>query len=240
MWIGHLTVLLAILGCAAYQYFKGRFVPAFATIMLAIFASIVAFGYFEALADVFISRAGVTRYPSLVPWTQLLCFALLFVLAFAGLQTLTNFLTRRPIDLGLWPERIGRVVCGIFLGLILSGLLLTALEMGPLPIKYPYQRFAQKPNKVLLNADGLATGLFGLASKGSLSSKRSFATLHPSYLDQLFLNRLLIGANISVVTGSPAIEVPPTGVATAHGLNGGTCPPPPPPPPLPPPPQKVK
>jgi hypothetical protein len=204
--IGLAVVLIIILGCAAYQYFKGTFVRAFATIIIAIFASVAAFGFFEVLANVFISKGDNSRFLSLVPWAQTLCFALLFIVVFGVLQTAVMFLTRQRVDLGFLPERIGRVVCGIFLGLILSGLLLTALGMAPLPNKYPYQRFNGKRSKVLLNADGFATGLFSIISKGSLSSKRSFATIHPDFLDQLYLNRLISGT--SILTTKPAISVP--------------------------------
>lgn len=209
-----LLVLLIILGCAAYQYFKGTLVKAFATIIITVCASVVAFGYFEALANVFISRGGNSRFPALVPWAQPLCFALLFILTFAILQTLVMQLTRKPVDLGFLPERIGRAVCGIFLGLMLSGLLLTALSMAPLPNNYPYQRFdqgnpdAEKPNRVLLNADGFVTGWFSIISSGSFSGKKSFASLHPDFLDQVFLNRHSAADDVSIITSSQAIEMP--------------------------------
>ena len=163
-----LVVVLIILGCAAYQYLKGTLVKAFAAIVITICASVAAFAYFELLANVFVSRSDDSRFLSIAPWAQSLSFVLLFVLAFAILQTITIYLTRQPVDFGLWPERIGRIVCGIFLGLILSGLLLTALAMAPLPSKWPYQRFDQtspdteKPGKVLLNTDGFATGWFSI------------------------------------------------------------------------------
>ena len=209
-----LVVLLIILGCAAYQYQKGTLVKSFATVIVTICASAVAFGYFEVLANVFISHGGSSRYPSIVPWAQPLSFILLFVLAFAILKTISGRLTRHPVDLGLVPERVGRVVCGILLGLILSGLLSTALATAPLPNKYPYQRFNQtrpdpeKPKKVLLNVDGFATGLFGIISSGSFSGERSFAALHPVFLDQVFLNRHSFADGIPIVTSSQAIEVP--------------------------------
>jgi len=203
-----LVVVLIVLGCAALLYLKGTLVKAFATLIIAVCASVVAFGYFELLANVFIGRE------LLIPWAQPLAFALLFILTFAVLQTAALRLIRQPVDLGLWPERIGRVVCGIFLGLFLSGLLLTALAMAPIPNKYPYQRFDQRypdaehPDKVLLNPDGLATGLFGMISSGSLSGKRSFATLHPAFIDQAFLNRHNIADNVPLITTSQAIAVP--------------------------------
>jgi len=201
-----LAVVLIILGCAAYQYFKGTFVRAFATIIIAICASVAAFGFFELLANVFISRGDNSSVLALVPWAQTLCFALIFIIVFGALQTGMMFLTRQPVDLGFIPERVGRVVCGIFLGLLLSGFLLTVLGMAPLSNKYPYQRFDGKRSKVLLNADGFATGLFSIISKGSLSGKRSFATIHPDFLDQVHLNRLISGT--SILTTKPAISLP--------------------------------
>jgi hypothetical protein len=90
---------------------------------------------------------------------------------------------------------------------MLSGLLLTALGMAPLSIKYPYQRFDGKRYKVLLNADGFATRLFSIVSGGSFSGKRSFSTIHPDYLDQLHLNRQISGTSI-LTSKSPAISVP--------------------------------
>jgi hypothetical protein len=212
-----LAVVILILGCAALQYFKGTFVKAFAMIIVAIISSVVAFGYFEMLANLIIRQGNDGSLLSLVPWAYTVCFILLFVVTFGILQTGAVYLIRHPVDLGFLPELIGRLVCGLILGFILSGLLLTGLQMGPLPLSYPYQRFdparlnPDKPNGVLLNADGFATGLFGLISNGSLSGKNSFKTLHPNYLNQLFMNRLL--GDVSNVSGVwPAIEVPKPGV----------------------------
>lgn len=209
-----IVMLLIIAGCAAFQFFKGTIVRALATIIIAIFASFVAFGFFEALASVLIKRGNSGSMLALVPWAQSLSFLLLFVLVFAILQTAVIQMTHKQrIDLGFLPERIGRPVLGIVLGFIISGVLFTFLVMAPLPNKYPYPRFEQRgiqtdnPKKVLLNADGFVTGLFGVISNGSFSGKRNFASLHPNFLDQHFLNRL--DSEVSVVSGtSPAIEIP--------------------------------
>jgi len=208
-------VLAIIAGCAAFQYLKGTIFKALTAIIIAICASIVAFGYFETLAGFFISKAG--KYPALIPWVQPLCFTLLFILAFAILQTAAMQLAKKPVDFGDLPEQIGRIVLGILLGFILSGLLLTALAMAPLPYKYPYQRFdpkssaVQRPNKVALNPDGFTAGWFSIVSSGSLRAirkPRSFAALHPEFLDQLFLNRLGGSSDISLVTAAESIFVP--------------------------------
>ncbi len=210
-----LLVVLIIVGCAVLQYFKGTVVRAFGTIVVAIIAGLVAFGFFEALANVFISRGGDSKVISLVPWAQTLSFILLYVLIFAILQTGLTFLTRQPVDLGVLPERIGRGICGILLGLVVSGFLLTAFQMAPLPVGYPYKRFdpakldADNPNGVLFNTDGLVTGLFSTMSSGSFSGKRSFGMLHPDFLDQLFFNRLTRVDQTSIISSlTPAIKLP--------------------------------
>ncbi len=79
--------------------------------------------------------------------------------------------------------------------------------MAPLPNKYPYQRFDGKRNKVLLNADGFVTGLFSIISKGSMSGKRSFAAIHPNFIDQIHLNRMNSGTSI-LTSKTPAISLP--------------------------------
>lgn len=212
--IGTIIVLLIIIGVAAYQYFKGSIVRAIATIMVTIVACIVAFGYFEYLGTLL---SGYME--SVASWSQLICFTLLFLICFALFQTAIITLLKDPISLGELAEKIGRPICGVVLGWILSGVVLTAAAMAPIPNGYPYPRFDDRtpkpdsPNKVLLNSDGLVTGLFSTISKGSFSAiknARSFTTLHPAFLDQLYLNRHAIGQDISLMTSGKdsAINVP--------------------------------
>ncbi|MHC4286129.1 MAG: CvpA family protein [Planctomycetota bacterium] len=208
------VVFLIVSGCAAFQYLKGTFVRAFATFIVTICAGIIAFSFFEVLATVLIGGRDSSLNFIPPPWMQTLVFLLLFLLSFALLQTLAQYLTRQEVNLGLWPERVGRLVCGILTGLVLSSFLITAAAMAPLPNKYPYQRFdsrrpdSWRPNKILFNTDALASGLFSTISNGSLSGKRSFATLHPAFLDQLFLNRHSIANDVPPITREQAITVP--------------------------------
>lgn len=210
-----LVVLLIVLGCAALQFFKGTFVKALAAIIIAIIAGIVSFAFFEAAANMLISRGDSGSLLSIAPWAQTLCFILIYVVVFALLQTGAMYLLSEPVEFDYLPEHIGRAVCGLLLGFLVSGFLLTALAMGPLPLKYPYQRFDPRslkrddPKGVLLNADGFATGLFSMISKGGFSGKRSFAAIHPRYLDQLYFNRLINKDSVSLISSKfPAITVP--------------------------------
>ncbi len=209
-----IVILLIIAACAAFQYLKGSITRGVATIFVALIASFLAFGYYEWLA-VFLSG----YVASVGPWAQLICYALLFVIGFALLQTGLTAVLRDPIDLGDLAEKIGRPICGVILGMIISGVVVTAVALAPLPAKYPYARFnernpdAESPQKSLLNTDGMVTGLFSMVSKGSfkaISKPRSFSTLHASFLDQIFLNRHGIDKNVppQAKSGTVVIELP--------------------------------
>ena len=80
---------------------KGDITRGVATIFIAFISSFLAFGYYEWLA-VFLSG----YVASVGPWAQLICFALLFVVGFALLQTGLIAVLRDPIDLGDLAEKI--------------------------------------------------------------------------------------------------------------------------------------
>lgn len=203
-----LIVAVMVLGCAAFQYFKGTLLRAFAAIIAAICASVIAFGYFEAAAGILIGREFMT------PWAHAVCFAVLFILSFAVLNTAAIKLTDQQTDMGFLPEHIGRAVCGAFTGLILSGLFITALAIAPLGNDKPYQRFDSKnpdpqaSSGSFISTDSFAVGFFSMISRGSLSGSKSFAVLHPDFLDQIFLNRHSISKKIPATTIPEAIEMP--------------------------------
>jgi hypothetical protein len=204
----NIVVILIILSCVAYQFFLGSFVKSFVMLITSLCATAVAFGYFEVLSNILISR------DMLAPWAQSISFLVLFAVTFAVLQIIAIRLTRWPINFGTVADRIGRVVFALISGIIISGALVTALAMAPLSNNLPYQRFdakkpdAAKPKRLLSNADGFATKCFNLLSSGSLGGKRSFAALHPDFLDQVFLNRHSIGDGVPIIAGNKAIKVP--------------------------------
>lgn len=203
-----IAILVIMAGLAAYQFFKGTFIKAFATFMAALCSAIVAFAWFEQIARLLIQRKMIPNS------AQFLAFIVLFVVAFAILQTLASTLLKQPIDLGLMPERVGRVVFGLLAGIVVSGCLLAAAAIAPLPAGFPYQRFdpaspdVQKPNKPFLNPDGFISRWFAVTSRGSLGSSKSFDVLHAGLLDELSFNRLAADKKISVLTEPGSIEIP--------------------------------
>ena len=85
--------------------------------------------------------------------------------------------------------------------------------MLPLNFTITYQRFqakdssTSKPSYAALNLDSFAAGIFSMVSKGSLSGKTSFASVHPSFIDEIYLNRLSNEKNITLLTPKNVIEV---------------------------------
>jgi hypothetical protein len=205
-------VMLAIMaGCAVGLYLKGTLALGVAMIFDALIAGFAAFGFFEIAAKLLVQYS-----PGLAPWAPMVCFLLLFVLVFALLMAVEMLMSKEKIDLGQMPERIGRPAAGVVLGYLVTGYLLVAVALAPLPSQYPYPRFdARNPNvatpkKALLSPDGFVTGLFGIISKGGFSplgEPKSFALLHAGFLDQLYLNRHK-GKEVPLMTSTLAIDTP--------------------------------
>jgi uncharacterized integral membrane protein len=154
--------------------------------------------------------------PGILIWAPMICFLLLFVLVFAVLQAVAMQISKEKISFGKLPEQIGRPAAGVVLGYIVTGHLLVAAAMAPIPSQYPYPRFEERnpdpssPKKALLSPDGFVAGLFGTVSGGSLSplgAPKSFALLHAGFVDQLYLNRLK-NKDAPLMTSPPAINVP--------------------------------
>ena len=208
-----LVMLAIMVGCAVLLYLKGTLVQGVALVFNALAAGFVAFGFFETLARF------LTKYsPGLAVWAPMIGFLALFILVFAVFQAVAMQLGKEKSDLGPLPERIGRIICGVVLGYLVTGHLLVALALVPHPVlnKYPYERFPERnpnpanANKPFLSPDGFVTGLFATLSKGSfagMGSPRSFAVLRADFLDQLYLNRLKLSQEVGLITSAPAIEV---------------------------------
>jgi uncharacterized integral membrane protein len=205
-------VMLAIMaGCAVGLYLKGTLALGVAMIFNALIAGFAAFGFFEIAAKLLVQYS-----PGVAPWAPMICFLLLFVLVFALLMAVEMLMSKEKVDLGVMPERIGRPAAGVVLGYLVTGYLLVAAALAPLPSQYPYPRFdarspnAASPKKALLSPDGFVTGLFATISKGGfgpLGEPKSFALLHAGFLDQLYLNRQK-GKEVPLMTSTLAIDSP--------------------------------
>ena len=214
-----LVMLVIMAGCATFLFLKGTLLHGITMVFNVIIAGFIAFGFFEILA-----RLLVKYSPGVAVWAPLICFVLLLILVFAVLQTGAMQIIKGKPDMGRLPEQIGRPVCGLVLGYLITGYALVAAAMAPMPNQYPYPRFeASNPNparstKPVLSPDGFVTGLFATISKGSFSAiaaPRSFALLHADYVDQLYLNRHKATEKVPLMTTEATISVPKGGVRQA-------------------------
>lgn len=219
--IASLALLALVAGCAAFLYAKGTLAQGITMILNALLAGFVAFGFFEMLAQYLIKYS-----PGIAVWAQMICFLLLFILTFALLQTAAMQFSKEKVDFGKLPEQVGRPLAGVILGYIVTGHLLVAAALAPLPSPYPYPRFdernpdASRPAKPLLSPDGFVTGLFATVSKGcfsALSAPRSFAVLHAGFVDQIYLNRHKVADKVPLLTSSIAIDAKKDSVRFAPG-----------------------
>jgi hypothetical protein len=162
----NLIMLVILAACAAGMYLKGTLVQAVFMVFNAILAGFAALAFYEMLA------LYLTKYvASLTTWAPLIGFVLLFVIVFALLQTALLQINKEKTDMGMWPERIGRVAGGLVLGYVVVGNLLLAAALAPIPGTYPYARFAERnpdpsrPSKPMFSPDGFMAGLFSIVTQ---------------------------------------------------------------------------
>lgn len=216
-------ILIIVILSAAYFFLKSGAVTSFATMIAGVLGFILAFGYFEAIGGFLLSKGQGGQL------VLSLSFLLLFILGFAIFRVAADFILGSDIKLSDLVTKITSTICGIFTGLIISGVLLIVIGMAPTSTKIPYQRFGEgslstamlrSPSKPIINADGLVAGIFSFVSKGSLSSGKSFAVYHADFTDQIHLNGLKAKDGVYMFAGNKAIRVPKKGVRKLDGDNG--------------------
>lgn len=199
-------IVLIVFLTLAYFHLKCSIMSSFSTLFASILGMILAFNWYEKAADLFISRGyGVN-------WAQFGCFLLLFLLLFAVIRALSEFLIGANIDLGKSVKLAVALSCGFLTGLIFSGVVLVAMGMLPMQGKVFYSRFdpektvsLNNPKSPLLNADGFVCGLYKLISAGSMSSGKSFGVVHADFLNQIHLNRLKIKEDVLAVNAGNSL-----------------------------------
>jgi len=193
----------------AFFYLKCSMMRSFTTLWSSVLSLILAFSYYEIIAKLFISRGLGLQ------WASAGSFLIVFIVGVAILWTLSDLLIRVKIDLGPAVTLTTKIICGLFAGFIFSGTALVAFGMLPMQGKLFYSRFdpegsltINRPNKPALNTDGFVTGLYRLASSGSLRSNKSFGVLHADYLTQVHLNKLRVKDDVLTVSSHKALMLP--------------------------------
>ncbi len=125
-----------------------------------------------------------------------------------------NFLAGSAVEFGTPVKAGSAVIFGLLIGMICSGMFITALTMAPIKDSFPYKRYAgenidpQRPKTSFLNTDGLVTGLFSYVSEGAMSGKQSFASVHPDFLNKAYLARKWGKDGVFPMAGEDAVIIP--------------------------------
>ena len=217
-----IQVALITIMCVAQFYLKNNPLTSFVTAVSAMLGMMIAFNFYELLGGLLIQKGYLVTYANGI------CFLLLFGVCFALFRVLSGLLVGSSIDFGNIAKTISAIVFGIITGLIVSGCLMIAVNMAGLSGKLSYKRFddtitkptLDNPHKCIIPADDFVAGLFGWISKGSMSSKKSFAVYHADYINKLHLSKHLIKDGVLPVSSRKAINIPAQGVRPAETSEG--------------------
>jgi hypothetical protein len=204
-----ILVLIIIAAGALYFYLKCNIMTAMTNLLAAVMGCILAFSYYEQLAGLLASEKWA------VTWIQSVAFLLIFFFGFLFIRVLSGFLAKSDFDVGRPAKLMITIPIGILTGLFVSGALLIAAALSPIPPKLFYCRFPlSQPLHLgityppIINADGFTVSFYSWVSRGSLSSSKSFAVLHADYLTRLHLNRYALGQGIPAVCSPKAVKLP--------------------------------
>ena len=159
-----LVLLLIFVIVVAAVWFQGLWSALIVWINM-LLAMMVAFNYFEPLADFVESQE-----PSYTYLVDFLSLWGLFVLAYGLLRVLSDMLSRRRVAFDFWTETVGRGIMALWVGWLFVGFLCASLHTAPLgPQPMGFQQAPSSGNFL-----GMAPGKQWLAfmqsrSRGALS-----------------------------------------------------------------------
>ncbi|MEN6386059.1 MAG: hypothetical protein ABFD79_12800, partial [Phycisphaerales bacterium] len=208
--IAELVVLVVVIICMGYLYLKGSVLKSIIFFFCALLASFVALSFFEMAGKLLVGYGYGGQWIFAAPLILIFAITLIVLLAIAE--------KLEPLDLTFSDiaDRVGRCIVAIPAGLVIAGVLLIAVNLSPLPSKWPYARFdaenknarPDQPDKSLIfNADGFTAGLCSIVSKGSMAGSKSIAVFHPQLVNELALNRVRGDESNAIIAGFEAIRV---------------------------------
>jgi hypothetical protein len=195
---------ILVLGIAFFQVVQGLF-SALIMAVLSIFSAVVAFNYYEPLAELVAPHQPASAH-------AVSLFGL-FVIVLLVLRVLFDLFLSGNVVLGVWADRVGGGVLGLVSGMILVGVLTVSLEMlpwGPSILMYrDFDKTLQRQSSLApFFPDEFTVGLMGLLSDGSLASGKSWTAQHPNFIRENFGFRNDAGIDARLGAPENSIKVP--------------------------------
>ncbi|MCP4375628.1 MAG: hypothetical protein GY794_05575 [bacterium] len=190
---------LLILAIALYQSIHGLFSAVIMTVLTTICA-VFALGYYEILAGML--------YATQPAYADSLSLIIFFVIPLLILRIAFDKLIVTNAAIKGWADRAGGGVLGLYVGVVMVGVLAIAMQMlpyGSSVLGYaPFDSSLQRNNRIY--CDEFALGLF--KSSSALASGMSFDNTHDNLLLELFCARNTAGKNGRVDTNPNALTIP--------------------------------
>lgn len=207
-------VIIALIALMAFQQFvKSTVIQSVLNVLFAICGIIIAFSFYEPISQRIIAfgRAGAFAAPGI--------FIILFLVGYSVLRAGADYFFPEPINFSHMPDRVICALSGAVFGYLIAGILLIVAAMLPIPAKYPYPRFdpespnLDSPKKAWFNPEGAVAGIYKFITNGSLYAGKTFAAVHPDFVDQLYINRLPNSLKdskkkIPALTGKNSLQIP--------------------------------
>jgi Colicin V production protein len=127
-----MATLLIMVGTAYAQYRNGLF-SSFAMLIMVLISGLVAFGFWEPLADVL---DPVFQNNALAGCEDMIVMVLLFAVTLFLLRLATTFLNKEMIDEHGHLQHLGAAAVGLVTGYFLAGFLICAMETLPLDANF--------------------------------------------------------------------------------------------------------
>ena len=191
---------LLILAIALYQSIHGLF-SAVIMAFLTTICAVVALGCYEWLGPAFL-------YSTQPAYADALSLIVHFVIPLLILRTVFDKLIVGNAPIGAWADRASAGALGIYIGMVMVGILTIALQMlpygGSVMGYTPFDSSLQRVDR--LYCDEFALGVF--KSTASLASDQSFTEIHDDLLRELFCGRNTAGLNGRVDAKTDALMIP--------------------------------
>ncbi len=172
MWI-MTTALLIMLGTAYAQYRNGLF-SSFAMLIMVLISGLVAFGFFEPLADLL---DPVFQNNALSGCEDMIVMVLLFAATLFVLRLATTYLNTEMIDEHGHLQHLGAMAVGLLTGYFLAGFLICAMQTLPLDVDFlgfeprEANEVNDRPYRPFYPPDRVWLSMMRQASAGSFSWK---------------------------------------------------------------------
>jgi uncharacterized membrane protein required for colicin V production len=185
-----LLLTLAVMLGVGYAFFREGLLTAVTTLVNVVLAGLVAFNFFEPLAD---SIEPTLQGSPLAGFEDGASLFGLFALTLGVLRLVTNNLANREIELPPLPQQIGAVGVGLLAGYLVAGFLLCMAQTMPVAehfLGFEAQVESSRPAfRRLVPPDRVWLAMMYRAGRGPLSQSEA-ATFDPEGTFELRYSRL--------------------------------------------------